>query len=89
MPVDFSCIGETSMLIFLVTPKHKISVDVDCFDKVSKLKDHIELRFGIKREIQKLLFNSKEIIDESKTLDDYGIQFNSEIYIGTKENSKL
>jgi hypothetical protein len=89
MPVDFGSIGETQIPVYLVTSNHKISVDVDCFDTLTKLKEHIQLRFGIQVEKQKLTFNYKELLEDNKTLDEHGIKFNSEIHIGSQETSKL
>jgi len=56
-------------------------MDIDSNDSVDILKDEIWEREGIPKQQQKLIFNGKQINDDSQTVNSFGVTDGSVIYL--------
>jgi len=58
-----------------------IEMDIDSNDSVGILKDVIWEREGIPKQQQKLIFNGKQINDDSQAVNSFGVTDGSVIYL--------
>ncbi|ESW98486.1 hypothetical protein HPODL_05246 [Ogataea parapolymorpha DL-1] len=72
--------GETVEIKVRSLTGRMIRIDVDLHDKVSDLKETIEVKEGIPPHQQKFLFSGKQL-DDDKTLEECGISAGSDLHL--------
>ena len=71
--------NEKFNIFIIFENRKKISLNIEAFDTIIKIKEEIKNKEGISLNEFKLIFNEK-VLEENKTLDYYNISENSNIY---------
>jgi len=75
------------MQIFIHLPQNEIiTLDVDSNSTISKLKNQIYRKDGVPVNMQRLIFGGKQLIDDTKCMNDYGITKECVILMLIKNN---